>query len=173
MITNSHGVQKPLKTGRNPKSLMSRKGIYIMMNWNKQRLALIAIAAIGMLCTFLPWMSLPLAGSINGTKGDGWFTFLFFGVSLSLAFLGEKTEAFGGVKFYIASLFSLLAGGLGLYKIIDFNSKMSAISENPFAQAISATVSIDFGLYLLALAGFAFPILGFILGRNNTNLDSQ
>ena len=144
-----------------------------MMNWNKQRLALIAVAAIGMLCTFLPWISVPFVGSINGTKGDGWFTFLFFGVSLGLAFLGEKTEPFAGIKFWVASAFSLLAGSIGIYKIIDFNSKMSNLSDNPFAQAISATVSVEFGLYLLALAGIVFPVLGFILGRNNTNLDSQ
>lgn len=143
------------------------------MNWNKQRLALLATAAIGMLCTFLPWISVPFAGSINGTKGDGWFTFLFFGISLGLSFVGEKTEAFGGIKFWVASAFSLLAGSIGLYKIIDFNSKMSNLSDNPFAQAISATVSVEFGLYLLALAGIAYPIVGFFLGRNNSLSNSQ
>lgn len=136
-----------------------------MMNWNKQRLALLAVASIGMLCTFLPWISVPFAGSINGTKGDGWFTFLFFGVSLALSFLGDKSEEVSGTKFWAASLFALFAGGLGLYKIIDFNSKMSNLSENPFAQAISASVSVEFGLYLLALAGIVFPVLGFFLRR--------
>lgn len=142
---------------------MSRKGYYIMMNWNKQRLALLGVSALGMLCTFLPWISVPLVGSINGTKGDGWFTFLFFGVALALSFLGDKAEEVGGTKFYIASAFAVLAGGLGLYKIIDFNSKMSNLSDNPFAQALSATVSVEFGLYLLAIAGVAFPIAGYFL----------
>lgn len=136
-----------------------------MMNWNKQRLALIGVSALGMLCTFLPWISVPLVGSINGTKGDGWFTFLFFGVSLALSFLGEKSEEIEGTKFWASSLFALLSGGLAIYKIIDFNSKMSDLSENPFAQALSATVSVEFGLYLLALAGLAYPILGFVLRR--------
>lgn len=136
-----------------------------MMNWNKQRLALLGVSALGMLCTFLPWISVPLVGSINGTKGDGWFTFLFFGVSLALSFLGEKSEEVEGTKFWASSVFALFAGGLAIYKIIDFNSKMSDLSENPFAQALSATVSVEFGLYLLALAGLAYPILGFVLRR--------
>ena len=52
---------------------------------------------------------------------------------------------------------------IGVWKIIDFNSKMSNIGDNPFAKALGATVSIEFGLYLVVLAGIALPIFAFLI----------
>ena len=40
---------------------------------------------------------------------------------------------------------------------------MSDIGDNPFAKALVATVSIEFGLYLVVLAGIALPIVAFLI----------
>lgn len=145
---------------------MSRKGIHYM---NKQRLAIVVAAGIGMLCTFLPWASIPFIGSINGTRGDGWITLLFFAVPLAIGLLtGQKSEEVDGVKLWASMGFALISGIIAIYKIVDFNSKMSNLSDNPFAKAISSTVSVEWGLYLLALTGIALPALAwFLRGRNN------
>ena len=45
---------------------------------HRQRLVIAVVAVIGMLATFMPWVSVPIAGTINGTKSDGWITLALF-----------------------------------------------------------------------------------------------
>ena len=130
---------------------------------NKQRLAILIVAGLGALATFLPWVKVPIVGTINGTAGDGWITLVLFAVPLVISLLNDKTKALKGGLLYGAIIPSLVAGALGIWKIIEFNSKMSEIEDNPFAKALGATVSIEFGLYLLVLAGIALPIVAFLI----------
>ena len=130
---------------------------------NKQRLAILIAAGLGVLATFLPWVKVPIIGTIDGTKGDGWITLVLFAVPLTISFLNDKTKAIEGGMLYGAIIPSLIAGIIGIWKIIDFNSKMSDIGDNPFAKALGATVSIEFGLYLLVLVGIGLPIAAFLI----------
>jgi ABC-type phosphate transport system permease subunit len=130
---------------------------------NKQRLAILIVAGLGALATFMPWVKAPIVGTINGTKGDGWITLVLFAVPLVISLLNDKTKALKGGPLYGAIIPSLVAGAIGVWKIIEFNSKMSDIGDNPFAKALGATVSIEFGLYLVVLAGIALPIVAFLI----------
>jgi hypothetical protein len=130
---------------------------------NKQRLAILIVAGLGALATFMPWVKVPIVGTINGTKGDGWITLALFAVPLIISLLNDKTKALKGGLLYGAIIPSLLAGAIGVWKIIEFNSKMSDIGDNPFAKALGAAFSIEFGLYLLVLAGIALPIVAFLI----------
>jgi hypothetical protein len=130
---------------------------------NKQRLAILIVAGLGALATFMPWVKAPIVGTINGTKGDGWITLVLFAVPLVISLLNDKTKALKDGQLYGAIIPSLVAGAIGIWKIIDFNSKMSDIGDNPFAKALGATVSIEFGLYLVVLAGIALPIVAFLI----------
>ena len=116
---------------------------------NKQRLAILIVAGLGALATFMPWVKVPIVGTINGTKGDGWITLALFAVPLIISLLNDKTKALKGGLLYGAIIPSLLAGAIGVWKIIEFNSKMSDIGDNPFAKALGAAFSIEFGLYAL------------------------
>ena len=52
--------------------------------------------------------------------------------------------------------------------MIDFRSKMGTASDNPFAQAVASSVSIEYGLYVIALAGIAVIASGiFVKDSNN------
>ena len=130
---------------------------------NKQRLAILIVAGLGALATFMPWVKAPYVGTINGTKGDGWITLVLFAVPLVMSLLNDKTKALKGGLLYGAIIPSVVAGAIGVWKIIDFNSKMSDIGGGAFAKALGATVSIEFGLYLVVLAGIALPIFAFLI----------
>jgi len=130
---------------------------------NKQRLAILIVAGLGALATFMPWVKAPIVGTINGTKGDGWITLVLFAVPLVISLLNDKTKAVKGRLLYGAIIPSVLAGVIGILKIIDFNSKMADVGDNPLAKALGSTVSIEFGLYLVVLAGIALPIAAFLI----------
>jgi hypothetical protein len=125
---------------------------------NKQRKAILIASGLGVLASFSPWVKVPLVGSINGTSGDGdgWITFVLFAMTLVISLLGEKTKAIAGGLFYGAILPGLIAGVIGALNIIDINSKIAK-------SGLSGSISIGFGLYLVVIAGFALPILGFLI----------
>ncbi len=124
---------------------------------NKQKLFVVIAAAAGALGTFLPWVTVPLFGSINGTQGDGWITLALFAITIVLAFIGNKEQRMAGGRFYLWLLPSVLASLMGIYKIIDFNSKMSE------AGGFGGAISIGTGLYLIIIAGIAALLLGFLI----------
>jgi len=130
---------------------------------NKQRLAILIASGIGALATFMPWVKAPIVGTISGVQGDGWFTLVLFAVPIVLSLMNDKTKKIEGSKLYCAVIPPVIAALVGIWKIIDFNSKMGDIGDNPFAQALGASVSIEFGLYLMVLAGIATPVLAFLI----------
>lgn len=137
---------------------------------NKQRLAILIVAGLGALATFLPWVKAPIVGTINGTKGDGWITFVLFAVPLIISLLKDKTTALKGGLLYGAIIPSILAGIFGIFKIMDLNSIISEREDSPFARMLSAGISIEFGLYLVVLAGLLLPILAFVVKDNKRTL---
>lgn len=125
---------------------------------NKQRLFILAAAVLGIVSSFLPWITLPM-GSISGIKGDGWLTLILFLVPTIVSVLGNRNAKLSRTNLYIAMGPALLAGLMGLYKIIDFNSSLPD-ADNPFALGIRSAMSIGVGLYLVVIAGLAVPAIG-------------
>lgn len=141
---------------------------------NKQRIAILIVAGLGALGTFMPWVKVPIVGSISGTKGDGWITFALFAVPIIISLINDKSKSLKGGLLIAAVLPGLAAGIIGIWKILDFNSKISEMSnleDNPFAQAIEATVSIEFGLYLIVLTGILLPLVALIIKDNSDELE--
>lgn len=125
---------------------------------NKQRLFILAAAVVGIVASFLPWITLPM-GSISGIKGDGWLTLILFLVPTIISVLGNRNGRLSRTNLYIAMGPALLAGLMGLYKIIDFNTSLPS-GDNPFALGIRSAMSIGIGLYLVVAAGLAVPAIG-------------
>jgi hypothetical protein len=128
---------------------------------NKQRMFILVAAVIGAIATFLPWIELAM-GSVAGTKGDGWLTLPLFTISAVLAVLGNRMAPLSGASLYGTMVPALLAGLLGIYKIVDINSSLPS-GDNPFALAMRQTMSVGIGLYLVALAGVAVPAIAYFL----------
>jgi hypothetical protein len=76
-----------------------------------------------------------------------------------MSVLGNRTAHLSRTNLYIAMGPALLAGLLGLYKIIDFNSSLPS-GDNPIALGVRSAMSIGIGLYLVVAAGLAVPAIG-------------
>lgn len=130
---------------------------------NKQRFAMLIAAGLGALATFMPWAKAPFIGTITGTKGDGWITFILFGITIVICLLNDKTKRLEGNLLYGAIAPAIIASIMGIWKISDFNSAMSGLKDNPFAAAFGQTVSVGYGLYVIVLAGIAVAVLAFYI----------
>ena len=134
---------------------------------NQQRLAILIAAGLGALATFMPWVKAPFIGTIAGSQGDGWVTLALFSVAIVVSLLSDKTKRVEGGALYAAVIPPIIAALIGIQKISYFSSIMAEMEadmgDNPFAMALGATVSIEFGLYLIVLAGIAVPALAYLI----------
>lgn len=137
---------------------------------NKQRVAILIIAAFGMLATFMPWVKIPIMGSINGTEGDGWITLGFYAIPLILTLIGDKTKSIKGGMLVGVIIPSILASVFGIYKIYDFNT---AMNSNPLARLLGSVISIEFGLYLIAIAGFAITLVALLIKDKKNEIEQE
>ena len=86
---------------------------------NKQRFAVIIVALIGLIATFLPWYKIVQLGTISGMSSSGWFTFIMFIIVIILALRKDLHEDLSmGISWSI-TICSLLASFVVLWKIID------------------------------------------------------
>lgn len=132
---------------------------------NKQRLFILAASVLGIVSSFLPWIELPF-GSVSGIKGDGWLTLILFLVPTIISVIGNRRANLTKMNLYISMGPALLAGLMGLYKIIDFNSSLPD-GDNPILIGVRSAMSIGIGLYLVVIAGVAVPAIGlFVKDRN-------
>lgn len=114
-----------------------------------------------MYATFLPWFKVPIIGFIDGTQGNGygWETFILYFIPLLIYLTSKQSEPVNSTKITIAVTTSIVASILGLSNMIKFYSKMNGLnSENPFAKALTESVSIEVGLYLVVIAGIGVTI---------------
>ena len=133
---------------------------------HKQRIALVCIAGLGMLATFLPWAKIDsLVADGRAFRvltyvsrglfdfGDGWITFGLFGSSLGLALgVGKRNQPLDSTNRFWVAVPSILAAGYGLWNIVYVTSRTSEFR-------VVQTVQVGLGLYLLVLAGIAFVVV--------------
>lgn len=120
---------------------------------NKQKISAMAFAALGMVGTFLPWVELPILGSISGTAGDGWISLFLYLISLAIAFAGDRNTEFSLAKWIAYSVPAALGSALGIWKIMEFTDKLGGTGF--------FGVELGIGLYLVAFSG----ILGVLTAK--------
>ena len=119
---------------------------------NKQRFAVIIVALIGLIATFLPWYKIVQLGTISGMSSSGWFTFIMFIIVIILALRKDLHEDLSmGISWSI-TICSLLASFVVLWKIIDVW----------FAQE-----GIAYGAWIVTIAGICVPFAGYLF-RNKS-----
>lgn len=145
-----------------------------------QRAVLGASAILGALTTFMPWLTAPVVGTVYGTAGDGWITLVLFVPALVFTWLGDRLRPIGGWQRFAAAIPPAMAAVLGVWKIVDFNLRLSRMesemADNPFGAAMAKMASVSmqtrFGLYLLVLTGAACAAAVFLLkGRGESELN--
>ncbi len=115
---------------------------------HKQRKAVIAGAAIGLIACFLPWFSYGF-GSVNGMNGIGVLVFILFILAGLLALAGNQKD-------YISAKTWLPVFGAGVvnicitaYLIIRWESAMSGVSNE---NGVYGSVGLSLGIWA-AIAG--------------------
>ena len=89
---------------------------------NKQRKFVLIAAAVGIISVFLPWISIPFFGSINGMRSWGLLAFIgFIGAGVS-AFLGDQTKTMASTYWFVA----LACGALATLGVLIFFLRMAS-----------------------------------------------
>ena len=123
---------------------------------HSSRIALVVASVLGMLCTFLPWVSVPFLGSVYGTHGDGWISFTVCAGAVVCSLVGERRSPLSLWAILVSALCGVTAALVGVLDIARVNN---ALADIPFG----AAVSVGPGLYLLVVAGAVIAILPAIL----------
>jgi hypothetical protein len=129
------------------------------------------LAVIGVVAVFLPWIT-AMGKTLSGLDCDyGWVTVILFGLIFYTCLEKDgdsATKLLFGVGFP--------AGGIALYCLWTFFSirqeLASVANENLLIKMVSATVSIDYGLYLTIGASLAIIII-FILKGSFKDAESK
>ncbi|MBB1549973.1 hypothetical protein HG449_003875 [Candidatus Saccharibacteria bacterium] len=160
---------------------------------NTQRIAIAISSGIGILACFMPWVSLPIVGTVNGASGDGLIFAALLAIPLLMVLLGDKTKQIEK-KIKIASiLVGVLVIFCGIFmEIAEFNNKIetakhvsdNSINRNSYgldssskdfaknvSNAVISSAKIEFGLYLLIISGVSVALCSGVdsFFQNGTN----
>ena len=104
----------------------------------------LAASILGIIATFLPWMSTTTLGitvTATGTSGDGWISFVFFVVIAILTLINLKKDLSMGSKIAITIL-AILAILVALSKIL-----------------AAGELAICIGVYLVIISGIVSAVM--------------
>lgn len=135
-----------------------------------QRIALLIASGVGLIGCLLPWGTLPMVGTVNGTQGDGIIDMILFAVVIVFALVGKRPHALDKTRYAVAAIGALIAF-FAIYILNNFQSKIdgalqAAKTGNELADGIASAVvansaHLDYGIYLVAIA--AITIIVFAL----------
>ncbi len=131
---------------------------------NKQRFAVVIVAIIGLIATFLPWYRIALVGTVSGISSSGWFTFIMFIVVIILALRKNLREDLTmGISWSIA-ICSLLASFVVLWRMIDvWFAKEGMFSLGGDMGGISGSqVVVGYGAWIVVVAGICIPLVAYL-----------
>jgi len=117
---------------------------------NKQRIVIVACAALGIIAAFIPWVSVSVFG-IRQSIGFqyGVISFVFFIPPVVLAVLGDRSTELTGGRFKAALITAGLAGLWGFAKIFLIFGEISK------AKKMGAGASIGAGPFLTFICAAA------------------
>lgn len=131
---------------------------------NRQRFAVLIVAIIGIIATFLPWYRIMEVGTVSGMSSSGWFAIIMFIITIILAVRKNLHEDFTmGISWSI-TICSLLASFVVLWKMIDIyfaKEGMFSLSGNMYG-IMGSQVKVEYGAWLVVIAGICIPLAAFI-----------
>lgn len=131
---------------------------------NRQRFAVLIVAIIGIIATFLPWYRIMEVGMISGMSSSGWFTILMFIVTLILVVRKNLHEDMTMGVSWCITICSLLASFAVLWKMIDIwfaKEGMFSLGGNMYG-IMGSQVKVEYGAWLVVIAGICVPLAAFI-----------
>lgn len=105
-----------------------------------------AISLLGAIGVFLPWVSAPIIGSMNGARGDGMYVLGSFILAGAVAPLMLRRRSVAGAA--IVVLCGLISSGVAAH----FAYRMSTLPAES-RSALSDAINIGIGVFVCALCG--------------------
>ena len=140
---------------------------------NKQRIAILIAASIGVFACILPWSSVPLLATMNGIQTKiGKITIVLFAIPLILSMIGNRTKDLNKTLFYFTLIPGLLAGlfcGIQYYVL----TTTELDNPNPLDKIIAQALTIEYGLYMAVFSGIMLPILTIVMRDPHKYVDDQ
>ncbi|MBU1238673.1 hypothetical protein KKF84_00360 [Myxococcota bacterium] len=131
---------------------------------HKQRIAVAALGIIGIIATFLPWVNVPILGSISAAKAGDWLTLVLYLPIVILAFIGDKKAPLLGKKRIGATILAVLASLIAIVKMSDIKS---VVGGEEAMKLLGDKITIGFGLYIAIGAGFVIAVVAFLLAKGS------
>lgn len=131
---------------------------------NKQRFAVVIVALIGLIATFLPWFRIVGIGTLSGISSSGWFTFIMFILVIILALRKNLQEDMTMGISWCVTIFSLLASFVVLWRIVDVwfaKEGMFNLGAN-MDNVLGSQVSVGYGAWIVVVAGICVPFAAYI-----------
>jgi len=131
---------------------------------NKQRIAVLTLAILGVSTTFMPWTTLPIIGSMPGTETSlGWASLFLFLIPLMASIIGDKSKSLKGISLIALILASILAACIGCVQLYALTNPPEPEEGDLFAGIFMEHFSIGFGIYVLIITGLALPVFALFL----------
>lgn len=122
------------------------------MIMNKQKLSIIILSILAMLCSFLPWVQ-EFGYLYKGTEMDGWITLALFGTSMAICLGGNSVEPLER-KFKVGIYASSgLATIIGSSKILKSIPALKQYSPDWARFSFTSTWNVQLGLYSMVILG--------------------
>jgi len=124
------------------------------------------ISGLGMLGTFMPWVSMPIIGSINGTGGDGWFSFAGFALAMLVGLSPSPRKPIHVGRRVIVFLLGLGAAGLGISKVISIaDIRSDNMDDGAIAAVFSQSVNVGIGIWVILACGIGISVVSVSMSR--------
>ncbi len=124
---------------------------------SNQRKFILITAAIGVISMFLPWLSWPFGGSVNGMHGEGIIVFLCFTVCGVLGFLGDQTKNLSKSSWMLCLILSAIGA---LILVINF------------LRVLEVLKAFSIGFYLATIASVALVAVIYIFRSPDDSIKS-
>jgi hypothetical protein len=107
------------------------------------------ISLIGIISAFLPWVTVPLLGSISGIKGDGIITLILFAISLIVIFFNERSSFIMNNLTKIVTSINGLIFLMMMWKLIQVSQMMSLLGIGFWGTLLASGAGFVLGVYRL------------------------
>jgi hypothetical protein len=131
---------------------------------NKQRITIAGLAILGVTATFLPWVKIPILGSVSAAKAGDWVTLVLYLPVVILAFIGDRKQPLLGKKRIGAVILAVLASLIAIVKMSDIKEM---VGGGETAELLGGKFSIGIGLYIAVGIGFIIAVLAFVLAKGS------
>lgn len=148
-----------LPSGQQPTTIIIQQ-----VGFHPQRVLVIIAAIAGMGGIFLPWVTMPIVGSIAGTAGDGWFVLAGFLPALGVALTPDWSRPISLGRALTGAIFSGIALALVVWKFSTIAGINADAPKDGMFGAMQAIIGP--GLYLNGIAAVAVIILLLAFPRN-------